>query len=169
MAGQDEERVVDADTEGEHQPYDGGDLGHRGEAGKDAEGAGADQDRDERHADRETHGHHGAEGHRQDDGCDQDGDHLATAASRGTRVAQASVVLDLESGVSGNLGRLLRFVVHGGRDLLDVEADRGHAGGVILADRGTAGVVGIRDRDDVRALSELIHSRLDRARSPRDW
>jgi hypothetical protein len=38
-------------------------LGTAVKAGKDAEGAGADQDRDERHADREAHGHHGAEGH----------------------------------------------------------------------------------------------------------
>ena len=97
VAGQDEERVVDADAEGEHQADDGGDLGHRGEAGKDAEGAGADQDRDERDADRGTHGHHGTEGHRQDDGCDAGWRHLATAAALRRCVAEASVVLDLES------------------------------------------------------------------------
>ena len=81
VPGQDEQRVVDADTETEHHADDGGDLGHGDDAGHDADAADADQEADQGDHDRQAHRDERAERDGQHDDGDQDADLLA--AGRG--------------------------------------------------------------------------------------
>ena len=107
MPRQDEQRVVDAHTQAEHQTDGAGDLGHRHHAGQQTDRAGPDQDADERNDDRETHRHHRTERDGQHDDGDEDADLLATWLGVALGVAQPSVVLHLDPGVSDFLGGLV--------------------------------------------------------------
>ena len=150
VAGQDEQRVVDADREADHRGehrragVDVRERGHRGDAG-DAEG-----DAEHRGHDRQARGDEGAEGQEQDDERDGDADQLRGAARFGLHVGAGAVGLDGQPVVTGVVHGVEQRLM-GGRldvgDRLDVvlEADdadpavggqRAERGGVRLGGAG---------------------------------
>ena len=112
--------------------------------------------------DRQAHRDQRAERDGEDDDRQQDADHLAVAAGRELRVAEAAVVLDLDARVTDVLDGLLGGVELLDADLLDVEGDGREGGLAVLADRRSARVVGAAHGDHVVALGELLDGLLDR-------
>ena len=151
MAGQDEQGVVDAHTQSQHEADDGGDLRHGDQARQDANDAAAGENRCKRSNDRQTGCHHGSEGDQQDDHCCGDRDHLAARLGCGVGVAERTVVLHLDAGVAHLLDCRLGVLELFDSDLLGVVAD-GHEGGrPVSAQCRRFAIVGIADADHVGA------------------
>ena len=117
VAGGDEQGVVDADGQPDHEAErrcGAGQVHDRGE-GKDAGHAGAhpDERRDERESGREQ----GAEGHRQHEQGDQDAESLRARCLR-LRLDGLSAVLDLQAGGLRGVTRLLERGLVGRGDLV---------------------------------------------------
>ena len=112
--------------------------------------------------DRQAHGDQRAEGDREDDDRHQDADQLAVAGGCLVRVAEATVVLDLDACVTHGLDGLLGGVELGAADLLEVEADRGEGGLTVFTEGRSSWVVGTAHRDHVRTGGELLDGLLDR-------
>ena len=93
VAGDDEQRVVDADAEADHHAQDQRELGHVHEGGEHADAGGTDEQAHECGDDRQAHGDDGAEGDQQHDDGDADTDELA-----------AGTVLLEQSELPGELG-----------------------------------------------------------------
>ena len=115
---QDEQRVVDADTEADHHADDA----WRSRARRMAPDstpmrAHADEQADERDQDRQAHRDERAEGDGQHDDGHQDADLLAAGLGVALGVAESTVVLDLDTGVTRRRGGELL----GGLELLDAD------------------------------------------------
>ena len=67
VAGDDQERVVDADAEPDHDAEEGGEVGDRHHVAQQGDEGGADADAEEGDADGQPHGQHRAEGDDEDD------------------------------------------------------------------------------------------------------
>ena len=144
VAGDDEQRVVDADTDADHRHRGGGEVGHVDEVADDEDQRDAGADAEQRGADRQPHREHRPERDQQDDHGGEQPDRLAGAADRvgGEHVAAVldrqpldvdlvSVGLDLLAGVEEVLRRPVGEVQLGVRDV--VAAD------LALARRGCRG------------------------------
>ena len=77
VAGDDQQRVVDADADADHRRDRGRELGHREEAGDEADEGDAAADAEQRGDDRQAHRQQRAEGDQQDDDGGDDADELA--------------------------------------------------------------------------------------------
>ena len=72
VSGDDEQRIVDAHTQADHQAEERSELGHLDEVGEDRDGHRAGHDAGDGHADGQTHGQHGPEGHHEDHDGERD-------------------------------------------------------------------------------------------------
>ena len=158
-AGEDEERVVDADAEADHRRQLRRELGGVEDVGAERDQAEADAEGEERGEERQAHRHDRAEGEQQDDDRGQQADH-----ERGVAFFFGAGFLDRlrrrarpggrcrwpprRSSISFLMSSLFDFV--GGDVVLD-----GRVGDLaVLADRrGAAGCVGAGDFADVGELA----------------
>jgi hypothetical protein len=79
VAGDDEQRVVDADAQPDHHAQERGEVGDGHEVAEDGDDHRAEADAEQRHAHGQAHGQHRAERHDQDD----DGEGQADLLGRG--------------------------------------------------------------------------------------
>ena len=114
-AGDDEERVVDPDTEPDHRDEDRRDRVDVGQAREDEEQEERRGERRDRQEDRDHHRHEGAEDDEQDDDRREQAEPLLGSLLDG-RELRVAVVLD---GDAGRLDRLAHGLLHGD-DLLAV-------------------------------------------------
>ena len=77
VAGDEEQRVVDPDSQADHAREDGCPAGNVHEIGEEPHRADSDGDAEERDADRQAHGDDRAERKQEDDRRDEEADHLA--------------------------------------------------------------------------------------------
>ena len=76
ISSDDEECVVDADTDADHGAERDGEIGHRHDIREQGDDARADPDTEQCHADRQAHGEHRTEREDQDDDCEAETDQL---------------------------------------------------------------------------------------------
>ncbi len=105
-AGEDEERVVDADAEADHRRQLRRELGGVEDVGAERDQAEADAEREQRGDERQAHRHDRAEGEQQDDDRSQQADHeRGVAFFFGARfLDRLAAELDLEAVAVGRLG-----------------------------------------------------------------
>ncbi len=96
ISADDEQRVVDADTESDHRGDLRGELGHPEGVGDDSEDAGAHAEPEQSGADRQSHRQHRSEGQHQDDHGGEDAEHLALGQFEW--LEELAAVLDLQTG-----------------------------------------------------------------------
>ncbi len=174
VAGDDEQRVVDADPEAHHHAEDQGELRDVDEGRQDADAGDADEQAHERRDDWEPHGDHRAEGDQENDDRNAHADELA-ARSRLHDLSKEAGELSLNaSGASGSRRRL-RVVEVGHGELcrrvrhVDVRrgaarTDRsglrceriGHAGDVLPGRQPPAGLL------DGRAVPGIVEPAITR-------
>ncbi len=147
-AGDQQQRVVDADAETDHRGHHRGRRAHVHGGGEQGDPGGADRQAGDGYDDRESGADHGAESQHQDQQRCDDADQLAAPAHRsGCGVGQLAAELDLDPGVTGRsdgpfqrrevlhqVGVGHRHVVpHGEQGGVPVLAEprRGHRDGVI--------------------------------------
>ena len=123
VAGDDEQRVVDADAEADHHAEDQREVGNVDERRQDADAGGADEHAHQRSDDRQAHRDDGAERDEQHDDCDGDADQLAARrVLRDLRELAGEVRLDAVG--AGDRRRRSRVVELRRRELVDRVARR---------------------------------------------
>ena len=134
IAGDDEERVVDADAEADHDPEERREVGDREDVGQQGDDRHADADAEQRVADGQPHREHRPEREDQDDDREREAEHLGRR--RLERGEDLTAELDLHA-------------VDVGRESLDLLADLVGAG-----ERDLVGQLDVRERDlpGLRAL-----------------
>jgi hypothetical protein len=169
VAGDDQQRVVDADAQTDHDAQEGGEVGDGQHVAEDGDDGGPQPDAEQRHAHRQAHGQHRAERHDQDD----DGEGQADLLGRGLLElgehepaqldAQAVDVGHVRVDLVADLAGLGHVDVVGELDVGVGDAVRAVAPGRDLA--LVALVVGALHADhvgDVRDLGEqVLHARPD--------
>jgi len=163
VAGDDEQRVVDADTETDHHAEDQGELRHVHEGREHTDRRGADEDADECGDDRQAHRDDGAERDQEHDDGDSDSDEL-TARVLLCELRHLPGELDADPAPAGMVGHLRRIGVLGVAELVDCVRDVEVAGLPVRAGRArcdTGGVVAVSefvadlaDSDRVRGVVE---------------
>ena len=114
VAGDDEQRVVDADAEADHRRHLDGELGHREHGGGETDHADAAEQPEDRGAEREAHRQHRPEGDEEDDDGGEEAERLA---GRELELGeQLAAVLDGEAVDAHFLAEFLHLV--GQRQLL---------------------------------------------------
>ena len=105
VAGDQEQRVVDADREPDHRRHGVGDVGHRDQVPHQADQAERRGQADHGAADRHAHRHHRAERQRQDQHRGEDADQVAgRGVVGGEGGADRAAALDLHPGLHPGLG-----------------------------------------------------------------
>ena len=97
VARDDEQRVVDPDTEADHRDGRGGEVGHVEDGAQTQHDRDTGADAEQRGADRQAHREHRAEREQQDDHRGEDPDALGDAVDR-VRGEHVAAVVDLETG-----------------------------------------------------------------------
>ncbi len=158
-AGEDEERVVDADAEADHRRQLRREVGGVEDVGAERDQAEADAEGEEGGDQRQAHRHHRAEGQQQDDDRGKQADReggVAPSSSARTSSIGAPPTLDLQVVAVRRLGRsTISFLMSSLFELVggDVVLDGRVGDFAVFADRaGASGRVGAGDFADVRQL-----------------
>ncbi len=164
VAVDDEERVVDADAEADHDRHELREVGHLDRVGHDGDGARPDADPDERRADRHAHRQHRAERDDQDDDGEREAERLGVRGFEGREDLASELdaePLDLGEHVEDLLAHRQRVV------LVDVvgELDVGVGDRAVGRDAGRADLAAVgADHGGVGQLvdggEQLLHRRL---------
>ena len=134
VAGDDEERVVDADAEADHRGEDRSHLGDVHEGGHDGDGGEAGGQAEQGEPDGHPAGDDGAEGHQEDDDGGGDADHLGGAGLGPLGVAdELAAELHLHAVGAGVLDHLHEVLVGAGGQVAGrgVVLHEGHADGPV--------------------------------------
>ncbi len=149
VAGDDEQRVVDADAEADHHAEDQRELRHVHEGREDADRRGADEDADERSDNGQAHGNDRTERDEQHDDRDTDPDELAARVLL-RQLRHLTGEFDADPAAPGAVGYVRRVVELGGGELVDGVRDVDVPRPAVGAGRSR------RDAGDVVAVSELV-------------
>ena len=163
-ARDDEEGVVDADAEPDHQRELGGEVDHVDEVAAEPDHAEAGAEAEERRHDRQAHREQRAEAEQQDDHGGQEADSGREADARLLGLLdRLAAELDLQGGRARGLGRRDHAVDRRLRQLVRalVELDGGEADRARLRDGVRAGRVGAHDAGDVRQTRDAHEQRRD--------
>ena len=120
VAGDDEQRVVDADAEADHRHHRGGEVGHRDDVAGERHERRGDAETEQGDADRQAHGEHRTE--REDEDDDRGDEAVDLALGELELGEQVAAVLDLEPLDRVELVALLDDVV---ADLVEFGERRG--------------------------------------------
>ena len=135
----DEQGIVDADGQADHDAENRGDVVQRDEGGRPGDTQCAQAHTDDGGDQRQPGGEHRPEGEDQDDEGDDDADDLTDRLDLDGVTEARATGLGLQPGVAGDLQRVGHRVLVGGGDVgrqLDVKGETGGAGRPVRTDEG---------------------------------
>ena len=166
VASDDQQRVVDADAEPDHDPEEGREVGDGQDVAQQRDDRGADADAEERDADRQAHREHRAERQDQDDDGERETDHFGRRRRELAEDHPAELDLqavdlrcDREDLVADLTGADERDVV---RELDVGERDLSRLGALLRDLRRTTLFVGALHAHHVGDLGDLVEEVLHR-------